>query len=70
MTKIDRKIVKYAVQKPEQKAASEKPAEPKASAQSSEPEMVRDKNGRTAKVIRMTEIWMLTPDDVPIDILP
>ncbi len=55
MTKIDRKIVKYAVQKPEDKAAAEKAAEAKASAQASEPEVVRDKNGRTAKVIRMHE---------------
>jgi len=55
MTKIDRKIVKYAVQKPEEKPAADKSAEPKASAQPSEPEVVRDKNGRTAKVIRMHE---------------
>ena len=50
MTKIDRKIVKYAVQKPEDKAA-----EPKAPAPASEPELVRDKHGRAAKVIRMHE---------------
>ena len=55
MTKIDRKIVKYAVQKPEDKPAAEKSAEPKAAAQPSEPELVRDKHGRTAKVIRMHE---------------
>ncbi len=55
MTKIDRKIVKYAVQKPEDKAAAEKPAEAKAPAPPSETEVVRDKNGRTAKVIRMHE---------------
>src|ERR1043165_7459389 len=55
MTKIDRKIVKYAVQKPEEKPAADKSTEPKAPAQPSEPEVVRDKNGRTAKVIRMHE---------------
>jgi len=65
MTKIDRKIVKYTVQKPEDKAAADKAAEAKApdaksaearpAAQSSEPELVRDRNGRTAKVIRMHE---------------
>jgi len=55
MTKIDRKIVKYSVQKPENKPATDKAAEAKVSAQSGEPELVRDKNGRTAKVIRMHE---------------
>ena len=65
MTKIDRKIVKYTVQKPEDKAAADKAAEAKApdaksaearpAVQSSEPELVRDRNGRTAKVIRMHE---------------
>jgi hypothetical protein len=55
MTKIDRKIVKYSVQKPEDKAAADKTAEAKIPAQASEPELVRDKNGRTAKVIRMHE---------------
>ena len=55
MTKIDRKIVKYAVQKPEDKPAAEKSAEPRVPAQPSEPELVRDKHGRTAKVIRMHE---------------
>jgi hypothetical protein len=55
MTKIDRKIVKYSVQKPENKPATDKVAEAKVSAQSGEPELVRDKNGRTAKVIRMHE---------------
>jgi hypothetical protein len=49
--KIDRKISKYTVQKPEDKPA-EKPAELKAVADA---ETVRDKNGRTAKVIRMHE---------------
>ena len=48
--KIDRKIVKYQVQKPEDKAA----AAPKASAAPAE-EVVRDKNGHMAKVIRMHE---------------
>ena len=65
MTKIDRKIVKYAVQKPEDKAAADKATEAKAAAaktaevrpaaQPGEPELVRDRNGRTAKVIRMHE---------------
>jgi hypothetical protein len=49
--KIDRKISKYTVQKPEDKPA-EKPAELKAVADT---ETVRDKKGRTAKVIRMHE---------------
>jgi len=64
--KIDRKIVKYQVQKPEEKApdkaadkAAEKAAEKAASearaAHPGEPELVRDKNGHTAKVIRMHE---------------
>ena len=63
--KIERKIVKYHVQKPEDKAP-DKPAEkagapePKAAAAAAaaagaEPETVRDKSGRTAKVIRMHE---------------
>ena len=55
MTKIDRKIVKYSVQKPEDKPAADKTTEAKIPAQPSEPEVVRDKNGRTAKVIRMHE---------------
>jgi hypothetical protein len=55
MTKIDRKIVKYAVQKPEDKTSADKAAEAKLAAPASEPELVRDKNGRTAKVIRMHE---------------
>ena len=42
MTKIDRKIVKYAVQKPEDKAAADKAAEARAAPQASEPEVVRD----------------------------
>jgi hypothetical protein len=61
--KIDRKIVKYQVQKPEEKPPVEKPLErpaerasgPKAAAPTAEAEVVRDKNGRTAKVIRMHE---------------
>jgi len=68
--KIDRKIVKYQVQKPEDKApdkapdkaadkAAEKAADKAASearaAHPGEPELVRDKNGHTAKVIRMHE---------------
>ena len=66
--KIDRKITKYQVQKPEDKpadkpegqaaakAASEARAAAEArAAQPGEPELVRDKNGRTAKIIRMHE---------------
>ncbi|HWZ62410.1 MAG TPA: hypothetical protein VNX02_05265, partial [Steroidobacteraceae bacterium] len=62
--KIERKIVKYEVAKPEEKAAAkpaakpadkDKPPEIKLVAQSGETEEVRDKNGRTAKVIRMHE---------------
>jgi hypothetical protein len=72
--KIDRKIVKYQVHKPEDRPA-DKASEPKAADRGSadrkaaeragelraagpapgEPELVRDKNGRTAKVIRMHE---------------
>src|SRR5438477_5766700 len=68
--KIDRKIIKYQVQKPEDKPP-DKPSEAQAAAakaaseariaaearasQSGEPELVRDKNGHTAKVIRMHE---------------
>jgi len=55
MTKIDRKIVKYSVQKPEDQAATAKAAEARLAAAASEAEVVRDKNGRTAKVIRMHE---------------
>jgi hypothetical protein len=50
--KIDRKIVKYAVQKPEDKPV-EKASEPKS--QAGEGETVRDRNGHMAKVIRMHE---------------
>jgi hypothetical protein len=59
--KIDRKIVKYSVQKPDDKpaekavvAAVDKVAEAKLPAVG-EDETFRDKNGRTAKVIRMHE---------------
>ncbi|MGB6605828.1 MAG: hypothetical protein WA747_05700 [Steroidobacteraceae bacterium] len=66
--KIERKIVKYSVQKPEDKPAV-KPAEAKAAdtppaearaaaafqAVAGESVLVRDKHGRTAKVIRMHE---------------
>ena len=55
MTKIDRKIVKYAVQKPEDKTSADKAAEAKLPALASEPETVRDRNGHMAKVIRMHE---------------
>ncbi|HEX4389202.1 MAG TPA: hypothetical protein VH109_11305, partial [Steroidobacteraceae bacterium] len=50
--KIERKIVKYQVQKPQDKAA-EKALELKP--QAGEPETVRDRNGHMAKVIRMHE---------------
>jgi hypothetical protein len=50
--KIDRKIVKYSVQKPEDKA-TEKSAESKAPPAAEE--TVRDRNGHMAKVIRMHE---------------
>jgi hypothetical protein len=72
--KIDRKIVKYQVQKPEDRPAEKAPepkagerkladprtadlraAEPRTLGPASESELVRDKNGRTAKVIRMHE---------------
>ena len=62
--KIERKIVKYQVQKPEAKAAeksAEKPAEKDKAPEMklvpapTESEEVRDRNGRTAKVIRMHE---------------
>jgi len=62
--KIERKIVKYQVAKPEDKAAAkpadtaaEKAAAPemKLVATAAESEEVRDKSGRTAKVIRMHE---------------
>src|ERR1700739_1998811 len=52
--KIERKIVKYQVQKPEDKAA-EKAPEVRAAAPAAESETVRDRNGHTAKVIRMHE---------------
>jgi len=68
--KIDRKIIKYQVQKPQDKPADKaseaRPAPAKAAseariaaearvAQPGETELVRDKNGHTAKVIRMHE---------------
>ncbi|HEV3486338.1 MAG TPA: hypothetical protein VG106_13090, partial [Vicinamibacterales bacterium] len=73
--KIGRKIVKYAVVKPEERAADPQPtddakaaavskapavdsvpaADAKASTTREEVELTRDKNGRTAKVIRLTE---------------
>ncbi|HEY7889010.1 MAG TPA: hypothetical protein VIC29_12385 [Steroidobacteraceae bacterium] len=52
--KIDRKIVKYQVQKPEDKAATAAAQAPKASGAPTE-EVVRDKHGHMAKVIRMHE---------------
>jgi hypothetical protein len=48
--KIDKRIVKYRVRKPEERASEARPAAP-----ASDAEMVRDKNGKTAKVIRMHE---------------
>jgi hypothetical protein len=55
--KIERKIVKYQVQKPEDKAAAKaaRAAEANAPPPGTEPDTVRDKNGHTAKVIRMHE---------------
>jgi len=62
--KIERKIVKYQVQKPEDKAAEKAAARPaekdkapemKLVPAPAESEEVRDKSGRTAKVIRMHE---------------
>src|SRR5215475_10449822 len=52
--KIDRKIVKYQVQKPEDKAAAEKATELKLQS-GGEPETVLDRNCHMAKVIRMHE---------------
>ncbi len=50
--KIDKRIVKYRVRKPDDKSA----AEAKASAAiANDPDVFRDKNGKTAKVIRMHE---------------
>ena len=56
--KIDRKIVKYAVQKPEDKPAEKASPPDRASdakVLSAEGETVRDRNGHMAKVIRMHE---------------
>jgi hypothetical protein len=50
--KIAKKIVKYEVQRPDEKPA-EKPAEAKLAA--ADTEVVKDRAGRTAKVIRMHE---------------
>src|SRR5882757_7324778 len=50
--KIDKKIVKYRVLRPEDKAAAEAKA---AAAIANDPDVFRDKNGKTAKVIRMHE---------------
>ncbi|MFO7278745.1 hypothetical protein [Caldimonas thermodepolymerans] len=46
--KIDKKIVKYRVRKPDEKPAEAKTAD-------AQGEVAKDKNGRTAKIIRMTE---------------
>src|SRR3977135_3431659 len=48
--KIDKKIVKYRVRKPDEKSA-----DAKTSAVTNDPDVFRDKNGKTAKVIRMHE---------------
>src|SRR2546430_5464643 len=48
--KIDRRIVKYRVRKPD-----EKPADAKAAAAANDPDVIRDKNGKTSKVVRMDE---------------
>jgi hypothetical protein len=56
--KIDRKIVKYQVQKPEDKAEPRPPLDKAAQARMPAQvadEFVRDKHGHTAKVIRMHE---------------
>src|SRR5579883_270702 len=53
--KIDRKIVKYHVQKPEDKPAAASAGSSKAAAVPPDEEVVRDKNGHMAKVIRMHE---------------
>ena len=57
--KIDRKIVKYQVQKPEDTARLQPGLSAQEAAKTSGPppaeELVRDKNGHTAKVIRMHE---------------
>jgi hypothetical protein len=54
--KIDKKIAKYRVQKPEDKAVAEAPAAPAAPVKF-EPavEMTHDRQGRSSKVVRMTE---------------
>ena len=56
-TTIDRKIVKYRVQKPDDKPAEKAVAAPASvsGVAGEEDETFRDKNGRTAKVIRMHE---------------
>jgi hypothetical protein len=48
--KISKKIVKYSVQRPEDKSAEAKPAAPAA-----DTDVVKDRAGRSAKVIRMHE---------------
>src|SRR5947209_1845136 len=48
--KIDKKIIKYRVRKPD-----ERPAESRTTASAAEVDVFRDKNGKTAKVIRMHE---------------
>src|SRR3569833_3379475 len=51
--KIDKKIIKYRVLRPEDKAAAE--AKAAAAALEHDPDVFRDKNGKTAKVMRMHE---------------
>src|SRR5246127_737667 len=53
--KIDKRIVKYRVRKPDDKQADDKSADSKAAFVANDPDVFRDKNGRTAKVIRMHE---------------
>jgi hypothetical protein len=48
--KIDKRIVKYRVRKPEERSV-----ETKTAAVANDPDVFRDKNGKTAKVIRMHE---------------
>ena len=53
--KIDKRIVKYRVRKPDDKQADDKSADSKAAFVANDPDVFRDKNGKTAKVIRMHE---------------
>ena len=61
--KIAKKIVKFNVQKPDDKPAEAKPAP------IVDPDVFQDKNGRTAKVIRMHEKVERPVDSRPRDLL-